>query len=93
MEDKRKKNGGHSTKSKSGLDKRVNTSKKDLEQYKEIHASYIELEKVLNKIKDLALAGDMKAAALWLSYILGKPIETKDVKVELNKNFPDWLNE
>ena len=93
MEDKRKKNGGHCTKSKSGLDKRVNSSKKDLDQYKQVHATYDELERVLNKIKDLALEGDMKAAALWLAYIVGKPVETKEVIVELNKNFPDWLDE
>ena len=47
----------------------------------------------MQKLYTDAIAGDVKSAALFLSYILGKPKETKDIEVKLNKNFPDWLDE
>jgi len=30
---------------------------------------------------------------LLFEYYIGKPKETKDIKMDVNKNFPDWLNE
>ena len=36
---------------------------------------------------------DISASKLLLEYSLGKPKETKDIKMDVNKNFPDWLDE
>tara|TARA_R110000751_G_scaffold193547_1_gene299021 strand:+ start:69 stop:356 length:288 start_codon:yes stop_codon:yes gene_type:complete len=92
-EDKRKFNGGNSTKSKKGTDKRTNPNKKLLEQYIEQDFDYDKLSKLMKKLYQDALGGDVKSAALFLSYILGKPKETKDIELKLNRNFPDWLDE
>jgi len=92
--DKRKSNGGHSTKATKATDKRLNPNKKLLEQYMEQDFDYEKLQKLMNKLyKDAVIGGDVKSASLFLSYTLGKPKETKDIKVELEKNLPDWLDE
>ncbi len=92
-EDKRKYNGGNSTKSNKATDKRKNTNKKLLDQYIEQDFDYDKLSKLMQKLYTDAIGGDVKSAALFLSYILGKPKETKDIEVKLNKNFPEWLDE
>ncbi len=93
MTDKRANNGGHSTKAVRVTDKRTNPNKKLLEQYIEQDFDYNKLSKLMQKLYQDALGGDVKSAALFLSYILGKPKETKDIELKLNKNFPDWLDE
>ena len=30
---------------------------------------------------------------LLFEYYIGKPKETKDIKMDVNKNFPEWLDE
>jgi len=93
MADKRANNGGHSTKATKATDKRLNPNKRLLDQYIEQDFDYDKLSKLMQKLYTDAIAGDVKSAALFLSYILGKPKETKDIEVKLNKNFPEWLNE
>lgn len=91
--DGRKNNGGNSTKSKKGTDKRTNPNKKLLEQYISEDFDYDKLSKLMKKLYTDAIAGDVKSASLFLAYILGKPKETKDIEIKLNKNFPEWLDE
>jgi hypothetical protein len=93
MADKRENNGGHSTKSIKVTDKRTNPNKKLLDQYIEQDFDYDKLSKLMKKLYQDALTGDVKSAALFLAYILGKPKETKDIELKLNKNFPEWLDE
>ena len=89
MLDGRKRNGGHSTKAK-GIDKRKNP-------YKDVVNDVItakELEKILKMLLGKAInEEDISASKLLLEYSLGKPKETKDIKMDVNKNFPDWLDE
>jgi hypothetical protein len=87
--DKRKNNGGNSTKAK-GFDKRKNP-------YKDVVNDVItaeELEKILKMLLGKAInEEDISASKLLLEYSLGKPKETKDIKMNVNKNFPEWLDE
>lgn len=87
--DKRKNNGGNSTKAK-GIDKRKNP-------YKDVVNDVItaeQLEKILKMLLGKAInEEDISASKLLLEYSLGKPKETKDIKMDVNKNFPDWLDE
>ena len=64
-----------------------------LERYINEEFSYDKANKLFNKLYQDGMAGDVKSATLFLSYTLGKPKETKEIQVELDKNFPDWLNE
>lgn len=91
--DKRKNNGGNSTKAKRPDDKRLNSAKQMLDRYIKEGFGYPKLQKLLDKLYKDALAGDTKSATVFMNYVLGKPKETKDIKVEVEKNFPDWLNE
>lgn len=68
MEDKRKNNGGHSTKS-AGLDKRKNKYKGALDAA----SSFEDVVSVVNALKTNALDGDVTAAKIYLEYYLGKP--------------------
>src|SRR5690554_5532583 len=70
--DKRKNNGGHSTKSKSGIDKRKNQYRSALESA----ATVDDVESVIRKVLEKAKGGDMVAAKLFLEYYLGKPDQT-----------------
>ena len=91
--DKRKNNGGNSTKAKRANDKRLNPNKALLEEYLSNDFSLDKLTKLMNKLYNDGMTGDTKSSSLYLSYTLGKPKETKDIKVELDKKFPDWLDE
>lgn len=90
--DKRKQNGGHSTKS-TGVDKRKNDYKKAVEQA--ITAEDISL--ILRKCKDVALSDDkdrMAALKIILEYTLGKPHQT--ISEEIEHKFPtidmnEWM--
>lgn len=71
--DKRKNNGGNSTKAK-GVDKRKNEYKKLLDKA----SSPDEVVNVIIKLKKEALKGDMQAIKLFLEYYLGRPTERID---------------
>lgn len=76
--DKRKQNGGHSTKAK-GVDKRKNAYKNALSE-----ASTVEdVIKVIQRVKQEALTGDLAACKLFLAYYLGNPKDTLDNNVNI----------
>lgn len=78
--DKRKANGGHSTKAK-GIDKRKNKYLELLDQA----STPEEVVKVIKKLKSIALEkGDVQAIKLFLEYYLGKPKETIENTHSLN---------
>ena len=86
--DKRKLNGGHSTKAK-GVDKRKN---KYLELLDEASTPE-EVIEVIKKLKDIALTkGDVSAIKLYLEYYLGKPKETLEFN-DITKEKPDSILE
>ena len=91
--DKRKQNGGNSTKAKRADDKRLNPAKQLLERYISEEFTYDKANKLFTKLYNDGMNGDVKSATLFLSYTLGKPKETKDIQVKLDNEFPDWLNE
>ena len=75
--DKRKNNGGNSTKSKSGFDKRKNEYRKALEKA----ATVDDVVKVIKAVKAKAVKKqDIQAAKLFLEYCLGKPDQSLDIK-------------
>ena len=79
--DKRKQNGGHSTKAK-GADKRKN-------EYKELLDLASTPEEVVEVIKTLKAKAidkqDVNAIKLFLEYYLGKPKETREIDLTLNE--------
>jgi len=83
--DKRKKNGGHSTKT-IGLDKRKNEYRNALDEACDVE----DVKSVLIMVKDKAVKGDIVAAKLFLEYYLGKPLQTIDQKNthEIDDKFP-----
>jgi hypothetical protein len=87
--DKRKFNGGNSTKSK-GVDKRKNDYKNALED-----ASTIEdVVSVLKSVKKQALEGDLQASKLFLAYYLGNPKSTTDITTngkDINISPIEWV--
>lgn len=93
MPDKRKLNGGNSTKSTRADDKRLKTNKNLLDQYISENVDVEKIKKLLEAHYKLAVNGDSRSANIYLNYVLGKPKETRDIEVKLNKNFPDWLDE
>ncbi len=93
MTDKRKLNGGNSTKSSRADDKRLKTNKNLLDQYISENVDVEKIKTLLEAHYKLAVNGDSRSANIYLNYVLGKPKETRDIEVKLNKNFPDWLDE
>ena len=80
--DKRKQNGGHSTKS-NGTDKRKNEYKELLD----LAATPEEVVEVIKVLKQKAIdKQDVNAIKLFLEYYLGKPKET----IEQTLNFNDF---
>jgi len=77
MEDKRKSNGGHSTKSKEGsIDKRKNEYRKALEEA----STKQDVIDVINMIKTKAIKSkDVQAGKLFLEYYIGKPKDSVDI--------------
>lgn len=71
--DKRKNNGGHSTKTK-GVDKRKNEYRNALEDAADID----DVKDVLKSVLKQAKEGDLNASKLFLEYYLGKPKQTID---------------
>jgi len=79
--DKRKLNGGHSTKS-NGTDKRKNEYKELLD----LAATSDEVVQVIKVLKDKAIqTQDVNAIKLFLEYYLGKPKETIDQTINVNQ--------
>lgn len=72
--DKRKNNGGNSTKSKKGFDKRKNEYREALTKA----ANVEDVVKVIQAVKEKALQKDVQAAKLFLEYYLGKPDQSLD---------------
>lgn len=73
--DKRKQNGGHSTKS-TGIDKRKNEYRDALQ----IAATVDDVVKVIQAVLRKAVTeDDIPAAKLFLEYYLGKPKESIDI--------------
>ena len=86
--DKRKQNGGHSTKTTKETDLRKKD--KQIELIEKLTPLEPEaLEQLTKGVKD----GDFRYVKLYFEYRWGKAKETKDIKVEVDKHFPDWLNE
>lgn len=83
--DGRKNNGGHSTKSKSLNDKRLNPAKKLLSKYINDELNYSKLKKLMNKLYNDGIAGDTKSSTIFLSYTLGKPQESVDITTDGEK--------
>lgn len=78
--DKRKENGGHSTKAK-GIDKRKNAFREVIAESQTPE----HVKAVLNMVRDKAIAEqDIAAAKLYLEYTLGKPDQT----IELDGAIP-----
>jgi hypothetical protein len=74
--DKRKENGGHSTKAK-GIDKRKNPFRDVISESQTPE----DVREVLNMVKHKAITDqDIPAAKLYLEYTLGKPDQTIDVE-------------
>jgi hypothetical protein len=90
--DKRKQNGGHSTKAK-GIDKRKNDYRQAIEQAMTTE----DIALILRRCKDIALSDDkdrMAALKILLEYTLGKPHQT--ITEEIEHKFPtidmnEWI--
>jgi hypothetical protein len=87
--DKRKFNGGNSTKAK-GADKRKNQYKDAVEQAASIEDVADVLKMLLSKAKTKQ---DVKAAQLFLEYTIGKPKQEMDINSTegLSINFVDLI--
>ena len=84
--DKRKLNGGHSTKT-NGLDRRKNQYKSALAEA----STKEDVVEVIHALKARALQGDAYACKLYLEYYLGKPTQTLDVTTQYK--MPEWVDE
>lgn len=90
--DKRKDNGGHSTKAK-GIDKRKNEYRTAISEA----VSYDDVKALLTQAVKVALSEDkdrLKAMQMVLEYTLGKPKESLDLNanVEGGINFKELIN-
>ena len=88
--DKRKQNGGHSTKAK-GNDKRKNEYRELLD----LAATPDEVIEVIKTLKTKAIEKqDVNAIKLFLEYYLGKPKETiENINIDANKLTPEEIKE
>ncbi len=82
--DKRKNNGGHSTKA-TGIDKRKNQYKDALDQAGDVE-SVTEVLKMLHNKAVTKL--DTKAAQIYLDYYLGKPNQSVNINPDNDFNIP-----
>ena len=81
--DKRKNNGGNSTKAK-GSDKRKNEYRKALE----IASTPEDVVEVIKKLKDKAISkGDVNAIKLYLEYYLGKPKDSIEIEGNISGGY------
>ena len=86
MSDGRKNNGG----ARKGAGRKP---KDEEEKLIELLDKQIDKEEAILTLKKLIKQGDFKALQLYYNYRFGKPKETKDIKLDLESNFPDWLDE
>ena len=77
-EDKRKYNGGNSTKPKRLDDKRLSPGRRLLNQYINENVTPEKLKTLFEKLYEKGKK-DTRAASLYLSYVLGKPKESLDL--------------
>ena len=84
MADGRKKNGG----ARAGSGRKPKSEEQALIEKLQPHD-----DTAISTLIDLVKSGDVRALTLFMSYRFGKPKETKDINLEVEKNFPDWLNE
>jgi hypothetical protein len=86
--DKRKNNGGHSTKGFAGRPKKA-----DEEKLIEKLDSIISNDDVIKKLGDMILNGDGRAMNLYFGYRYGKPKESVDINSSegFNINFKDLI--
>ena len=84
-DDKRKNNGGN-----KNAGRKPKTDEQELIGRLQEH---IQEDAVFIVLKKLIDEEDMKAITLYFNYRYGKPKETKDMRLEIDKNFPDWLDE
>ena len=76
MGDNRKNNGGHSTKGFAGR-----KSKAEEMQLIELINTHIDKDEAILKLKEFIDADNLKALEIYLSYMYGKPKETKDISI------------
>jgi len=88
MADKRKDNGGNSTKSTKENDLRRKDKQIELIE-KLTPLEPLALEKLEKGVKD----GDFRFVKLYFEYRWGKAKETKDIKLAIENNLPEWLDE
>lgn len=88
MADKRKDNGGNSTKSTKENDLRRKDKQIELIE-KLTPLEPLALEKLEKGVKD----GDFRFVKLYFEYRWGKAKETKDITLAVENNLPDWLDE
>lgn len=74
MADKRKNNGGNSTKAK-GVDRRKNEYKTALSEASTVE----EVKEIIEKLKKMAMGEDLQAIKLYLAYYLGNPKDIAEV--------------
>ena len=79
MEDKRKNNGGNSTKSKKATDKRKSKGRELLDKYIDEDVDYNDYLKMMKEQLKLAIKGDTRAATFWSDRVIGKPKESTDI--------------
>jgi len=88
--DKRKDNGGHSTKAK-GVDKRKNQYKDALSLAGDVESVSKVLEMLYKKAVEKS---DNNAAKIYLEYYLGKPHQSKDITTngnDINISPIEWV--
>ena len=78
-EDKRKYNGGNSTKSNKDTDKRKSKGRELLDKYIDEDVDYADYKEMMIGQLKLAIKGDTKAATFWSDRVIGKPKESKDI--------------
>lgn len=79
MADKRKDNGGHSTKAKRPDDKRLNQAKRLLDKYIKENVDDEKFKALMDRLYNDAINGDNKATTIYLNYVLGMPKQTADI--------------
>lgn len=93
MNDKRKNNGGHSTKGKAGRKSKAEEYglQEEMDELKPTKDVLVSFVNIIENTEDEKLK--FSAIVKWLEWRVGKPKETRDIKMDVNKNFPDWLDE
>lgn len=78
---KRTENGGHSTKPIRPDDKRLSQNKALIAKYVSEDFDYDKFKELMNTLLKNSIKGDTKAASLFLAYVVGKPVETKEIDI------------